>query len=156
MNPISTVPSYSTENNLISSHVPLPIEEVKKKLSEWKKMLNHDPISLPFPMLHITDEDINEGRSSKLDPHFKYQTPHYIAYVPVSFLPYITPEHLYQEEESFAMKEARRYIWGHMSGIECYQIEHQYPIEVSQVNDEWHALLSKDINDKEKGMETIS
>ncbi len=145
----------SKEAQEVLDKIPKRVQNVLDKsgiMGNWRERIAKHPhrykdVDLPFPFVHVTEEDERLGRVSKGYPCMKFQTPHYIAYVPFIDYLYITAENLYRENESLAMMEARRYMWGELSGKEGYQILRKYPNEVNRVDMECQEISARQIND---------
>ncbi len=117
-----------------------------------KKCRRHLPIQLtrdyekegfPFPLVQRTKAD-REGRYFF---HVKFQTPHYIAYVPQSLQNYIKPHHLYREDDTLAMKEAKRAVWGDVTYVEASTISEKYPNEYKTVYHKRDELFYQELKD---------
>lgn len=99
--------------------------------------ITRDFSSFPFPQLELDTDDKNSIDRSH---SFKFQTSYYVAYVHHLYQNYVQPEHLDNPADSLGMREARKNLWGSLSGKESYQIREQYPEECSEM-DELHAKI---------------
>jgi hypothetical protein len=109
--------------------------------------LTWDFSDFPYPVLPTTEED-------KKDRVIRFQTPEYIAHVPVEFQNYITPENLYHPTDSAVMKEVRRLRWEtqkYKSSADCgkalYKLREENSTECSAMDREWNDLDDKYMHD---------